>query len=419
MIVPTSSSRNVAVESIAQKLEHCTADKLVVFGAADRIGQTASRHTLSSKCERSPRVERAVRAAATARRCGMLLRTELDRYQAGVQRSGGRFWTLAWAAFIRRKHMRAALLCAWCERVSAAGASAAAAIAAGPAHKQAMVEAEIYLCTIASTSRMIREWEESSPGEPLKMHTIIVDECGCTPESSIALLLRLTPQNLILVGDHKQLPPTSMLPPQDLQGTGHARSVLERSILASGRFHRLLEQYRMPSRLCNVVSKTFYHGVLSTPASVSRSKAADAVLEWVSIDGREEVAPGQTSTINNAEAEVASTVALGLRFKHPAASVAVLCFYKGQREAIMRLTPALAQVDVLTVDACQGAEFDYVVLSPVRSNNKGLLGFVRDKQRVCVAISRSKNGLVIVGSVSSLVLCAGFLLCRECLCSLV
>jgi hypothetical protein len=50
-----------------------------------------------------------------------------------------------------------------------------------------------------------------------------VDECGCTTESSVALLMRMDPKNLIMVGDHKQLPPTSMVPPQELQGVSMSR----------------------------------------------------------------------------------------------------------------------------------------------------------------------------------------------------
>jgi len=67
-----------------------------------------------------------------------------------------------------------------------------------------MEEAQVLLCTIASTSRLLREWEEKCTA-PLTIHTAIVDECGCTPESSTALLLKLNLTNLILVGDHKQV----------------------------------------------------------------------------------------------------------------------------------------------------------------------------------------------------------------------
>ena len=67
------------------------------------------------------------------------------------------------------------------------------------------------------------------------VHTAIIDECGCTPESSVGLLLRMHLRNLILVGDHKQLPPTSMVPPSELDGTvsGHGFLLLRG---ASSRF---------------------------------------------------------------------------------------------------------------------------------------------------------------------------------------
>jgi len=55
--VLVTCSRNVAVESIAQKLEHCTEDGLIVFGNASRIGETARRYLLDAKCERQPVVE--------------------------------------------------------------------------------------------------------------------------------------------------------------------------------------------------------------------------------------------------------------------------------------------------------------------------------------------------------------------------
>ena len=57
---------------------------------------------------------------------------------------------------------------------------------------------------------------------------------------------------------------------------------------------------------------------------------------------------------------------------------------------------------MLTVDSCQGSEFDYVVLSTVRANKKRKLGFVSNEQRINVAISRSRFGLIVVGKISIL-----------------
>jgi hypothetical protein len=120
-------------------------------------------------------------------------------------------------------------------------------------------------------------------------------------------------------------------------------------------------------------------------------------LVWLRSVARESVPPGQTSTINMEQVTMACGAAAQLRAKHPHASICILSFYKGQHNELLKTLPANLRVDVLTVDACQGSEFDYVILSTVRSNSQGKLGFVADPQRLCVAISRCKAQLVIIG----------------------
>ena len=122
----STCSRNVAIESIAQKLRACDAEMLVV-GAPGRIGATARKHLLDAKIESHPKV-RAVAA------------TSLGGFQ-----------------------------------------SEAALEAAESVRGDLMSRCRLILCTIASTSRLLREWEEFAPRTPLDVHTVIVDECGCTP----------------------------------------------------------------------------------------------------------------------------------------------------------------------------------------------------------------------------------------------
>ncbi|CAK8990004.1 unnamed protein product [Durusdinium trenchii] len=213
-----------------------------------------------------------------------------------------------------------------------------------------------------------------------------------------ASTLRLRPANLVLVGDHKQLPPTSMVQPQILEGTGHTRSLLERCVLASGRVHQLREQYRMHPRIAGLVSERFYAGRLLTPASVTQERQAQEhrPLLWMDVQGREE-APNK-SYLNRAEVSACVRVATRLRERigmEP--SVALLTFYKGQLEELMKAVPNDLDVEVLTVDACQGSEFDFVILSTVRANRELRLGFVKDAQRICVATSRSRLQLFVVG----------------------
>ena len=67
---------------------------------------------------------------------------------------------------------------------------------------RAIGRAKVVLCTISSTSTLLRECGDILD-EDSKIHTVIVDEAGCVTEAEMALLLRLQPKNVILVGDHK------------------------------------------------------------------------------------------------------------------------------------------------------------------------------------------------------------------------
>ncbi|KAK3273602.1 hypothetical protein CYMTET_18168 [Cymbomonas tetramitiformis] len=442
--VLVTCSRNVAVESIAQKLQSCSSHAMLVVGNVDRIGETAKRYLLEARCLRHPRMARMTATIASMQRQGDALHRALAQRQRSTC---SRRWARVWGAYTRRKYRLQLGLARWCCRMAAIG-KALLESSATQVRGTVLQETQILLCTIASTGRLMREWEDAC-GEELQVHTVVVDECGCTPESSVALLLRLRPRNLVLIGDHKQLPPCSLVPPQELQGTHHDRSLLERCILASGRVHRLLEQYRMHAQICRTVSDLFYnsqvhgrndkvtgqrqrdvhgrndkvtgqhqrdvHGrndkvrrqrqrnlVTNQEVAAARRASEPRPMLWVPVQGTECVPPGQKSRNNMQEVVGAYTVAAALRAQHPKATIAVLTFYKGQLVELTKQIPASLGVEVLTVDSCQGAEFGYVVLSTVRCGPRGELGFVRDKQRVNVALSRAQHGLVIVGSDATL-----------------
>ena len=93
--------------------------------------------------------------------------------------------------------------------------------------------------------------------------------------------------------------------------------------------------------------------------------------------------PKTKSYVNYEEIDAVQRVATFLREKHATATIAVLTFYKGQLQELMRATPAALGVEVLTVDSCQGSEFDYVILSTVRANRQGTIGFVKGMNPSC------------------------------------
>ncbi|CAJ1344328.1 unnamed protein product, partial [Effrenium voratum] len=321
-----------------------------------------------------------------AQQRGQELREAIAQREAGLKGCRRQRFLLG---FLKKRHAAAYALRDFCTRLDE--------YCAKESKEAVLASARVFLCTIASSSRMLREWEEAM-GSELRVHTVIVDECGCTPESSTALLLRIRPSNLVLVGDHKQLPPTSLVQPQLLEGTGHNRSLLERCVLASGRVHQLREQYRMHPSIASVVSGLFYAGRLLTPLSVAQERKAQEPrpLVWMDVQGRDE-APNK-SYVNFSEVSACVRVVARIRERvGPGPSVALLTFYKGQLEELMKALPSNLDAEVLTVDACQGSEFDFVILSTVRANREQRLGFVKDAQRICVATSRSRMQLFIVG----------------------
>ena len=82
-------------------------------------------------------------------------------------------------------------------------------------------------------------------------------------------------------------------------------------------------------------------------------------LLWLSINVPE--CKSSSSHHNPGQAAAALSAAVLLRERHPEATVAILTFYRGQMDHLCKETPAALGVDVLTVDACQGCEHDYVV----------------------------------------------------------
>ena len=103
--------------------------------------------------------------------------------------------------------------------------------------------------------------------------------------------------------------------------------------MAAWQVHRLTEQYRMPAVVCQLVSKLFYHSILTTPDFVGKAKrAAEAMpLVWLGCSSAESTAVGSTSTVNLAQVTASCMAAAALRERHRSASICVLTFYKGHQ----------------------------------------------------------------------------------------
>jgi hypothetical protein len=151
-----------------------------------------------SQCERQPdyaAVDKMKTFSTEMQRAGQDLSSALERLKplgTGVC-CRSLLWGRAWRAVCWHRHeprrRYAELLKRWALRVGAAGLAHVEKISSDCKAK-ILLNSRIILCTIATTSGMIREWEERCPDEALDIHTVIVDESGCTTESSVAMLMR-------------------------------------------------------------------------------------------------------------------------------------------------------------------------------------------------------------------------------------
>ncbi|KAH8052912.1 hypothetical protein JL720_14848 [Aureococcus anophagefferens] len=132
------------------------------------------------------------------------------------------------------------------------------------------------------------------------------------------------------------------------------------------------------------------------------TEAPAAPIVWLDVAGSREQGSG-TSKYNVAEAAAVVDWLAATAREHPGDSVKVITFYKRQRDVVVRSLPdpGLA-AKVVSVDASQGSEADHVLVNTVRSNQLGDLGFCADPRRVCVALSRAKKTLTILGDATTM-----------------
>ncbi|MGA8890869.1 MAG: AAA domain-containing protein, partial [Anaeromyxobacteraceae bacterium] len=230
----------------------------------------------------------------------------------------------------------------------------------------------------------------------------VVDEATQATEPAVLLAL-LRADRAVLAGDHLQLPPT-VISAAAAQG-GLGLSLFERLVDAHGDAVKvtLVEQRRMNEDIMAFPSRASYGGALRAHPAVAGWRLDDEPLLFVDTAGTgfEEGAPeGSDSRHNEGEAalaarEVERVLALGVA----PTDVAVISPYDAQVQRIRQLlAPRVDEgLEVDTVDGFQGREKEAVVVSLVRSNEEGEVGFLADVRRMNVAITRARKKLVVVG----------------------
>ncbi|KAL3479710.1 RNA helicase-domain-containing protein [Aspergillus californicus] len=235
----------------------------------------------------------------------------------------------------------------------------------------------------------------------LKFRTVLIDESTQSAEPECMIPLVLGCKQLVLVGDHQQLGPVIM-------NKKAAKAGLNQSL-----FERL---YRMHPNLSEFPSNMFYEGSLQNGITSFERLRREVDFPWPIIDspmmfwsnlGNEEISASGTSYLNRTEA--ANVEKIVTRFfkagVHPR-DIGIITPYEGQRSYIVSSMQATGtfkkehykEIEVASVDAFQGREKDFIILSCVRSNDHQGIGFLSDPRRLNVALTRAKYGLVILGN---------------------
>jgi predicted DNA helicase len=238
----------------------------------------------------------------------------------------------------------------------------------------------------------------------------VIDEACQTTEPGCWIPL-LRSRRLVLAGDHCQLPPTVVS--ADAAREGFGVSLLERLIEQQGSHisRRLSTQYRMHQAIMEFSSLEFYEGSLIADETVRDHRLAGlndvqenewtaAVVEFFDTAGAsfdEQLEPDGDSRWNVKEAQVVRRCVEGLLEAGVAAGdVGVIAPYAAQVRHLREMMP-IPGLEVDTVDGFQGREKEAIVVSLVRSNSQGEIGFLSDVRRMNVALTRARRKLAVVG----------------------
>ncbi len=243
----------------------------------------------------------------------------------------------------------------------------------------------------------------------------VVDEACQSVEPGCWIPL-LRSDRLVLAGDHCQLPPTIISREADEGGLGI--SLFERLVGMYGNkiTRRLTVQYRMHEAIMEFPSREFYDGQLIADPSVATHRLADLphvadveatrkVIEFIDTAGAgydEQLEPDGESRRNPEEAElVVKRVHQLLDAGVAPAEIAIIAPYAAQVR-LLRERIARPGIEIDSVDGFQGREKEAVLISLVRSNPQGEIGFLAELRRVNVALTRARRRLIVVGDSATL-----------------
>lgn len=256
-----------------------------------------------------------------------------------------------------------------------------------------------------------------------KFSTLFIDEAAQALEPACWIPIRKV-SRVIFAGDHCQLPPTVKSVAALKAGLG--KTLMERIVENKPEEVVLLQtQYRMSDEIMRFSSQEFYDGKLQTAPEIRHRGILDydIPISWYDtgdlpeeIESKEQFVGENFGRINKAEAEL-TLAHLQLYFERigkqrildERIDVGIISPYRAQVQLLRQLIkkreffkPYRHLLSVNTVDGFQGQERDIIIISLVRSNDEGQIGFLRDLRRMNVAITRARMKLIIIGNAATL-----------------
>ena len=284
-------------------------------------------------------------------------------------------------------------------------------------------DARVIACTLTGSAHHLLQGR--------RFGTLFIDEAAQALEASCWIAIQKA-DRVVLAGDHRQLPPT-IKSPAALSG-GLDKTLMQTICENKPRCISMLNvQYRMCDEIMQFPNREFYDGQLHSDPSVKYRGILDwdTAIEWIeseepleslespeNLDRLEHIeSPGELlasdglSRINPAEARQALQALRNYierigrdRILHERLDIGIISPYKGQVQLLRRMLrrdsywkPLRHLISVNTVDGFQGQERDIILISLVRNNEQGQVGFLSDLRRMNVAITRARMKLIIIG----------------------
>lgn len=244
--------------------------------------------------------------------------------------------------------------------------------------------------------------------EQLKCPIIIVEEAAEVLEAHVVASLTKSCQHLILLGDHQQLQPSTA---DEKIGKVYQLgiSLFERMVMNNVHLNKLNTQYRMRPEISILVTKIIYPFLQNGPNVYNRKSINGITKNIYFVNHKhEEASSFVTSKKNCYEAAYVVNLAKYLVLNgYNGKQITILSTYAGQKEEIFEQLVQngngfLKGVNVSTLDSYQGEENDIILLSLVRSNANRKIGFLALKNRICVLLSRARDGFFVVGNINML-----------------